>query len=124
MPDATTQPNVAQSLAWDRARIEDVMWKHVGVIRDGDSLSQGVRELGEALSMANAADSADMSKTIVQPTTYAERIIMWENRNLLTVGYVAAVAASNRCESRGAHTRQDYPTNNPTIAHSIAYQMS
>lgn len=124
MPDATTQPNVAQSLVWDRARIEDVMWKHVGVIRDGDSLSQGVRELGEALSMANAADSADMSKNIAQPTTYAERIIMWENRNLLTVGYVAAVAASNRCESRGAHTRQDYPTNNPTIAHSIAYQMS
>ena len=124
MPDATTQPNVAQSLVWDRARIEDVMWKHVGVIRDGDSLSQGVRELGEVLSTANAADSADMSKTIAQPTTYAERIIMWENRNLLTVGYVAAVAASNRCESRGAHTRQDYPTNNPTIAHSIAYQMS
>lgn len=124
MPDATTQPNVAQSLAWDRARIEDVMWQHVGVIRDGDSLSQGVCELGEALSTANAADSADMSKTIAQPTTYAERIIMWENRNLLTVGYVAAVAASNRCESRGAHTRQDYPTNNPTIAHSIAYQMS
>ncbi|MFR1605800.1 MAG: L-aspartate oxidase [Bifidobacterium pseudocatenulatum] len=124
MPDAATQPNVAQSLVWDRARIEDVMWQHVGVIRDGDSLSQGVRELGEALSMANAADSADMSKTIAQPTTYAERIIMWENRNLLTVGYVAAVAASNRCESRGAHTRQDYLTNNPTIAHSIAYQMS
>ena len=124
MPDATTQPNVAQSLAWDRARIEDVMWQHVGVIRDGDSLSQGICELGEALSTANAADSADMSKTIAQPTTYAERIIMWENRNLLTVGYVAAVAASNRCESRGAHTRQDYPTNNPTIAHSIAYQMS
>lgn len=124
MPDAITQPNVAQSLVWDRARIEDAMWKHVGVIRDGDSLSQGVRELGEALSTANAADSADMSKNIAQPTTYAERIIMWENRNLLTVGYVAAVAASNRCESRGAHTRQDYPTNNPTIAHSIAYQMS
>lgn len=124
MPDAITQPNVAQSLVWDRARIEDAMWKRVGVIRDGDSLSQGVRELGEALSVANAADSADMSKNIAQPTTYAERIIMWENRNLLTVGYVAAVAASNRCESRGAHTRQDYPTNNPTIAHSIAYQMS
>lgn len=124
MPDAITQPNVAQSLVWDRARIEDAMWKRIGVIRDGDSLSQGVRELGEALSMANAADSADMSKNIAQPTTYAEQIIMWENRNLLTVGYVAAVAANNRCESRGAHTRQDYPTNNPTIAHSIAYQMS
>lgn len=124
MPNATAQQNSAQSLVWDRARIEDTMWKHVGVIRDGDSLAQGVRELGEALSTANAADSADAPKTIARPTTYAERIIMWENRNLLTVGYVAAVAASNRCESRGAHTRQDYPTNNPTIAHSIAYQMS
>lgn len=97
MPDATTQPNVAQSLAWDRARIEDVMWKHVGVIRDGDSLSQGVRELGEALSMANAADSADMSKTIVQPTTYAERIIMWENRNLLTAERVALNFTQRMC---------------------------
>lgn len=124
MPDDTTQPNSAQSQVWDRARIEDTMWKHVGVIRDGDSLSQGVRELGEALATANAVETAETAETIAHPSTYAERIARWENRNLLTVGYVAAMAASNRCESRGAHTRQDYPTNNLTIAHSIAYQMA
>ena len=50
-------------------------------------------------------------------------IAVLENRNLLTVGYVEAVAALNRCESRGAHTRTDYATVNPTIAHSIAYRL-
>jgi len=122
MPAVGTRTHDARPQVWDRARIEDAMWKHVGVIRDGDDLSQGVQELGAALAAANSADDADTAEDGVQ-MTYAQRIATWENRNLLTVGYVAAVAAGNRCESRGAHTRQDYPTANPTIAHSIAYQM-
>ena len=124
MPVAETRAHDVRPQVWDRARIEETMWKHVGVIRDGESLSQGVRELGGALAAANAADAADTAENATRQTTYAQRVAMWENRNLLTVGYVAAVAAGNRCESRGAHTRQDYPTANPTIAHSIAYRMA
>ena len=124
MPVAETRAHDVRPQVWDRARIEETMWKHVGVIRDGESLSQGVRELGGALAAANAADAADTAENATRQTTYAQRVATWENRNLLTVGYVAAVAAGNRCESRGAHTRQDYPTANPTIAHSIAYRMA
>lgn len=119
MPTETTQTQV-----WNRTRIEDAMWKHVGVIRDGDTLLQGVSVLGEALATANHAEAAESVENGTQTADYAHQVAMWENRNLLTVGYVAAVAAGNRCESRGAHTRQDYPTINPTIAHSIAYQMA
>ena len=119
MPTETTQTQV-----WNRTRIEDAMWKHVGVIRDGDTLLQGVSVLGEALTTANHAEAAESVENGTQTADYAHQVAMWENRNLLTVGYVAAVAAGNRCESRGAHTRQDYPTINPTIAHSIAYQMA
>lgn len=124
MPVAETRAHDVRPQVWDRARIEETMWKHVGVIRDGESLSQGVRELGAALAAANAKDAADTAENATRQTTYAQRVTTWENRNLLTVGYVAAVAAGNRCESRGAHTRQDYPTANPTIAHSIAYRMA
>ncbi len=124
MPITETQAHDARPQVWDRTRIEDAMWKYVGVIRDGEGLSQGARELGAALAAANAKNDADTAENAGRQTTYAQQVTTWENRNLLTVGYVAAVAAGNRCESRGAHTRQDYPTANPTIAHSIAYRMA
>nr|WP_236027970.1 FAD-binding protein [Bifidobacterium pongonis] len=103
---------------WDRERIENEMWKHVGVLRDHDGLNVAVTDLAEALAGANAVVPG-MSGA----GSYADRIAVLENRNLLTVGYVEAVAALNRCESRGAHTRTDYAAINPTIAHSIAYRL-
>ena len=103
---------------WDRERIEDEMWKHVGVLRDHDGLAVAVTDLADALAEANTAVPG-MSGA----GSYADRIAVLENRNLLTVGYVEAVASLNRCESRGAHTRTDYATVNPTIAHSIAYRL-
>lgn len=120
MPEAS-DVNGAANL-WDRERIEREMWEHVGVIRDHDGLHAAVRDLSGALAAANGS-LADGVGTKTGSTTYADRITVLENRNLLTVGYVEAVAALNRCESRGAHTRGDYATANPTIAHSIAYRM-
>ena len=108
----------ANTGVWDRKHIEDEMWKHVGVLRDHDGLAAAVTDLADALAGANAAVPG-MSGA----GSYADCIAVLENRNLLTVGYVEAVAALNRCESRGAHTRTDYATVNPTIAHSIAYRL-
>ncbi|WP_107314987.1 L-aspartate oxidase [Bifidobacterium merycicum] len=118
----------AGASVWDRGRIENEMWKHVGVLRDHDGLAAAVTDLAGALAEANAAvpaavPSAVHGSGVSGAASYADRIAMLENRNLLTVGYVEAVAALNRCESRGAHTRTDYATVNPTIAHSIAYRL-
>ena len=103
------------------------MWEHVGVIREHDGLNAAVGNLSNALAMANGAvvNGAVANDTAVnaKPTAYADLVTRMENRNLLTVGYVEAIAALNRCESRGAHTRSDYAEHNPTIAHSIAYRM-
>ena len=114
----------AGASVWDREHIENEMWKHVGVLRDHDGLAAAVTDLADALAEANAAVPAAVHGSGVSGiASYDDRIAMLENRNLLTVGYVEAVAALNRCESRGAHTRTDYATVNPTIAHSIAYRL-
>ena len=93
---------------WDRTRIQNTMWHGVGVLRDADGLQTAIAELGQGLATANAqADVADVEAL--------------ENRNMLTVGYVAATAALARTESRGAHARTDYAEPQDEWAHSVAY---
>ena len=125
MPGAAGAADAAS--VWGRERIEREMWEHVGVIREHDGLNAAVGNLSDALAMANGAvvNGAVANDTAVnaEPTAYVDLVTRMENRNLLTVGYVEAIAALNRCESRGAHTRSDYAEHNPTIAHSIAYRM-
>ena len=120
MPGAAGAADAAS--VWGRERIEREMWEHVGVIREHDGLNAAVGNLSDALAMANGAVANDTAVN-AEPTAYADLVTRMENRNLLTVGYVEAIAALNRCESRGAHTRSDYAEHNPTIAHSIAYRM-
>lgn len=97
---------------WDRARIEQAMWAGVGVLRDADGLARAVEELGRGLSVADARAAAAGDDNDV--TTL-------ENRNMLTVGRVAAVAALARTESRGAHARTDFTEPCDAWAHSVAY---
>ena len=43
----------------------------------------------------------------------------WEHRNLLTVGAAVVAAAIARLETRGAHTRTDYPDTSPAFQRRI-----
>lgn len=103
-----------------RAYLQNEMWKHVGLIREQGGLKQAVDHMGAALAVLHACGDAHG----LDGTDYGPAVHMLENRNLATVGFVTANAALNRCESRGAHTRSDYPTANPTIDHSIAYTLA
>ncbi len=44
-----------------------------------------------------------------------------ELRNLATVGRAMVEAARRREESRGAHTREDFPDTSPAFAHRIVF---
>ena len=44
-----------------------------------------------------------------------------ELHNLATVGRAAVAAAARREESRGAHTRDDFPDSRPEFAHRIVF---
>ena len=71
-----------------------MMSSHVGVIRDGDGLADAVRAFA---GMERAARSLAL-------------------RNMATTALLVAASAWSRSESRGAHCRSDYPTEEPLLA--------
>jgi L-aspartate oxidase len=74
-------------------KIQDLMWQHVGVVRDGQTLQQVVPELRSLQSQL--------------PATGDRRA--HEAANVLQAGLLIARSALAREESRGAHYRLDHP---------------
>ncbi|KAA8832145.1 L-aspartate oxidase [Bifidobacterium tissieri] len=109
---------------WNRDRIEQTMWQDVGVLRDDQGLRDAIGRLGNALAVANnAANTADAAVATDEDNAAdtTDTVTRLENRNMLTIGYVAANAALARTESRGAHARTDYPDAHDEWAMSTAY---
>ncbi|MCU1453881.1 MAG: L-aspartate oxidase [Acidimicrobiales bacterium] len=82
-----------------RAELQRAMTHDAGVLRDAGTLRL-------------AAQAADAAWTSSAGSTVAHH----EVRNLATVGRALARAASTRAESRGAHTRADFPAADPDLA--------
>ena len=82
-------------LADVRSSLRSVMWRHVGIERSGDHLE----EVGE---MFEFWGRYTMDKIFDDRAG-------WEVQNLLTVGALITRAAAWRRESRGTHTRLDFP---------------
>jgi len=98
---ADPPPAVGQLVApIDPAGIADLMWRHVGVFRDRDSLQQALSTLDPAW----AALEADLRAG--RPADAGG----WHARSLLVVARLIARAALRREESRGAHYRRDFPS--------------
>jgi L-aspartate oxidase len=100
---ATPQPtngNNAEAEAFIR-RVQSLMWQHVGVVREGDSLRQVVGELSRLQQQAPKASG--------RPAR--------EAANILETGLLIARAALAREESRGAHYRLDFPLKNDAKFH-------
>ena len=87
-----------------RDRLMDLMWDHVGVIRDAASLARGLEEL-DALE-------AEVLETGVPDGDRAFNLSWhdWLNlRSLVETSRAIALAALRRENSRGAHFRADFP---------------
>lgn len=87
-----------------RTQMQHELTAHAGVLRDAASLDQAAKVVADALVAARADTVADH-----------------EVRNLATVARAAVEAARRREESRGAHTRDDFPDTRPELAHRIVF---
>ena len=80
------------------------MQHNFSVFREGDAMATGLAELKkirERLKNARLDDTSSDFNT--------QRIECLELDNLMETAYATAVAANFRTESRGAHSRFDYP---------------
>ncbi|MDR3440227.1 FAD-dependent oxidoreductase [Telmatospirillum sp.] len=87
-----------------RDRMAKVLWDGMGIFRTEKGLaaaSESLRDLQKEYASAKVGNPG-----LVGNTAYTHYI---EVGNMLSLARCAALAALNRRESRGAHTREDYP---------------
>jgi succinate dehydrogenase / fumarate reductase flavoprotein subunit len=93
------------------------MWIHVGLFRDGAGMESALRKVRELKRSYAQVFLRDKSRTF---NTELTRVI--EIGNMLDMAEVVTLAALTRKESRGAHSRPDYPKRDDDnwLKHTIA----
>lgn len=97
----------ARPMDFERPRLQEVMWRDVGIFRSGDGLARASAELARMAARPAATDRADQ-----------------ETANLAVVGMMSARAALDRTESRGTHFRSDHPDTEPGQAVANSYRLA
>ncbi|MCE2593283.1 succinate dehydrogenase flavoprotein subunit [Motilimonas cestriensis] len=96
--------------------MQQCMQKNFSVFREGEAMAEGLAELKairERLKDAKLSDTSSEFNT--------QRIECLELDNLMETAYATALAANFRTESRGAHSRFDFPDRDDTswLCHSL-----
>ena len=90
-----------------RAKMQEIMQSHAGIVRDGESLNDGIRKLDEVSLMLKNI------KTIDRGLYYNLEILdTLELENMIITAKQTLASAKYREESRGAHIRKDFPDRN------------
>jgi len=102
-----------------RAEFRKCMEDHAGVFRTEEVMAEGYQKLSELRERFKDARLGDQSKVF-----NTARIEALELENLIDVGLAVAVSALHRKESRGAHSRPDYPKRDDVnwMKHSLYYR--
>ncbi|UYG06490.1 succinate dehydrogenase flavoprotein subunit [Halomonas sp. M4R1S46] len=87
-----------------KRELQDIMQNAFGVFRQEDNMQKGVKQLAELRERIDNAYLPDKSNTF-----NTARVEALELDNLMEVAEATAIAALERKESRGAHSRYDYP---------------
>ncbi len=115
LPETALEPAIQHLTRWDAKgegesadklgdELRRTMEQHCGVFRTQEVLDQGVvkvLKLRERLQNARLRDHSKVFNTA--------RIEAFETENLMEVALATVVSAAARHESRGAHSRMDYP---------------
>jgi succinate dehydrogenase / fumarate reductase flavoprotein subunit len=96
--------------------LQQCMQLNFSVFREGDAMATGLKELGEIKERLQHARLDDKSNDF-----NTQRIECLELDNLMETAYSTAVAANFRTESRGAHSRFDFPERDDDnwLCHSV-----
>ena len=101
----TLRNGTGKENAFDISReMKKVMFDDVGIYRNGaimEAALDKVMELKERFKHVRVTDTGKIFNT--------ELLNAWELGNMLDVAELVAICALNRTESRGGHTREDYP---------------
>ena len=103
-----TPPREPLDLADIRNSLRALMWRKVGINR-------------EAAGLAEAAEQVDFWCRYALGQTFDDPA-GWTLQNMLTVARLAISAAAAREESRGVHTRLDFPDTDPSWARHIPFR--
>ena len=95
-------------LADIRNSLRALMWRKVGITRDAGGL-------------AEAAEQVDFWCRYALPQVFDDPA-GWTLQNMLTVARLMIAGAVDRAESRGVHTRRDFPATDPAQARHIPFR--
>jgi succinate dehydrogenase / fumarate reductase flavoprotein subunit len=115
MRDEHIEPALARMQRWERkgegesvhaakADLRKLMEDHCGVFRERETMAEGVEKLKALRDRIDGVRLQDHSKTF-----NTARIEALELDNLVDVGMATLMSALHREESRGAHSRVDFP---------------
>lgn len=102
-----------------RDEMQRVMQEDFGVFRTGEVMASGLKRLQalrERLAHATLEDKSHIFNT--------ERVTALELDNLMATAYATAQSAIARTESRGAHSREDFPARDDVnwIKHTLYFE--
>lgn len=102
-----------------RRELQVLMDQHAGVYRDGESLQQGLQKVGELKHRFGQITIHDKSRVYNTDLTQA-----LETENMLDLAEALLAAALARKESRGAHSRLDFPKRDDGnfLGHTIVHR--
>jgi succinate dehydrogenase / fumarate reductase flavoprotein subunit len=113
------QPGEGESVAALGSELRRTMEEYCGVFRTQEVLDQGVGKLVALEARLAAARLQDRSKVF-----NTARIEALELENLMEIALATVVSAAARQESRGAHSRVDFPERDDLawLKHSLFYK--
>jgi succinate dehydrogenase / fumarate reductase, flavoprotein subunit len=109
----------AEPFAAVRKALQVTMEEDFGVFREGPAMQEGIEKLKALKERLSEAKCCDTSK--VFNTALIEAL---ELDNMMATAWVTAISANTREESRGAHSRIDFPKRDDKnwLKHSIAFE--